>query len=405
MTQIFILCCEFHLLHSETWSSFSQQPATGLISRGQAICLGLFLKSSHASFVSRNHSLENFFWDLVLVVALLAVYEQPPESIPSAPSSYPIEVVVDLVIVKPQHEQSSSQRTDQVSLNSKESGRLLPIFSSKQLTLSCTPLQSPSKPSPSSSNKPEFSWISSSVAVKPQHVQSSSQSINNEVSHSSKVSSRVPPTISSTPLQSPSKPSASSSNLCLYHQSQLPPTFSSNSSNPLPPTFFSRQPANSSNLSQSSSKPPPLSSSPSPSSLKTPVDSSISYAYFPKTTEPSSASSSPNSYKPPQSSPSGVPYSSKPPPSSYGPSPSSTKQPPAFKPILHAAPNEVTNEEGKTTYAWEKGEAIYAIPEDIKGLVKRDIAPQVLKQPLSPSTYKAYFAALLYAEDYYLEVS
>ncbi|KAK4594673.1 hypothetical protein RGQ29_018386 [Quercus rubra] len=164
------------------------------------------------------------------------------------------------------------------------------------------------------------------------------------------------------------------------------------SSSQLPPKFSSRPSASSSNLSQSSSKPPPFSSSPSPSSLKTPVDSSTSYA-----------SSSSTSYKPPQSSPSGVPYSSKPPPSSYGPSPSSTKQPPAFKPILHAAPNEVTNEEGKTTYAWEKGEAIYAIPEDIKGLVKRDIAPQVLKQPLSPSTYKAYFAALLYAEDYYLE--
>ena len=166
------------------------------------------------------------------------------------------------------------------------------------------------------------------------------------------------------------------------------------SSSQLPPKFSSRPSASSSNLSQSSSKPPPFSSSPSPSSLKTPVDSSTSYA-----------SSSSTSYKPPQSSPSGVPYSSKPPPSSYGPSPSSTKQPPAFKPILHTAPNEVTNEEGKTTYAWEKGEPIYAIPEDIKGLVKRDIAPQVLKQPLSPSTYKAYFAALLYAEDYYLEVS
>ena len=89
-------------------------------------------------------------------------------------------------------------------------------------------------------------------------------------------------------------------------------------------------------------------------------------------------------------------YSSKPPPSSSGPSLSSTKQPPTYKPILHTAPNEVTNEERKTTYVWENGGPIYAIPEDIKGLVKRDIAPQVLKQPLSPSTYKAYFAALLY---------
>ncbi len=53
----------------------------------------------------------------------------------------------------------------------------------------------------------------------------------------------------------------------------------------------------------------------------------------------------------------------------------------------------------------ENGTPLYAIPEDIKALIKRDIVPPVLKQPLSPSTYKAYFAALLYAEDYYLEVS
>nr|XP_023887222.1 putative helicase MOV-10 [Quercus suber]POE67626.1 putative rna helicase sde3 [Quercus suber] len=391
------------------------------------------------------------------------VYEPPPESHPSASSSYPIEVVVDSVTVKPQHVQSSSQRTDQISQKSKESGPLLPIFSSKQPTLSCTPLQSPSKPSPSSSNIPQSSLTSSSVTakpqhvqsssqsitnevshsskvsspvpptissrllqspskpspsssnipqspltsssvtVKPQHVQSSSQSITNEVSHSSKVSSPVPPTISSTPLQSPSKPSASSNNLWLYHLSQLPPTFSSNSSNPLPPTFSSRQPADSSNLSQSSSKPPPLSSSPSPSSLRIPVDSSISYKYSPKTTEPPSASSSPTSYKPPQSSPSVVPYSSKPPPSSSGPPLYSTKQSPVFKLTLHTAPNNVTNEESKTTYVCEKGAPIYAIPEDIKDLIKEDIAPPILEQSLSPSTYKAYFAALLYAEDYYLE--
>ena len=54
---------------------------------------------------------------------------------------------------------------------------------------------------------------------------------------------------------------------------------------------------------------------------------------------------------------------------------------------------------------YEKGTPLYAIPEDIEGKIKRDIVPQVLKQPLSPSTYKAFFAALLYAEDYYLQVS
>ena len=91
--------------------------------------------------------------------------------------------------------------------------------------------------------------------------------------------------------------------------------------------------------------------------------------------------------------------------STLGPRQTSTKQPPAFKPILHTAPNNVTNEEGKMSYMYEKGTPLYAIPEDIEGLIKRDIVPQVLKHPLSPSTYKAFFAALLYAEDYYLEVS
>ncbi|KAM4080591.1 hypothetical protein ACJW30_11G029300 [Castanea mollissima] len=157
--------------------------------------------------------------------------------------------------------------------------------------------------------------------------------------------------------------------------SYVPPQFSTNevshsskSSSPLPPAFSSRSLQSPSTqsapsyLSQSSPKPKPLpsSSSSSPSSLKPPVPSSKA-----------PSTSSPTSYKPSQSSP------------------STSKQPPDFKPILHIAPNN--------------GTAIYAVPEDIKGLIKRDIVPEVLKQPLSPSTYKAYFAALLYAEDYYLD--
>ncbi|GMJ05554.1 SILENCING DEFECTIVE [Hibiscus trionum] len=39
----------------------------------------------------------------------------------------------------------------------------------------------------------------------------------------------------------------------------------------------------------------------------------------------------------------------------------------------------------------------------IEDLIKRDIVPEVLKKPLSSSTYKDYFASLLYAEDYYIE--
>ncbi|XP_030962090.1 probable RNA helicase SDE3 isoform X3 [Quercus lobata] len=187
------------------------------------------------------------------------------------------------------------------------------------------------------------------------------------------ISSSVTPQSSSS-----SKPSPSSS---------VPPQFSTNevshsskSSSPLPPAFSSRSIQSPSKqsaysyLSQSSPKPPPSSSSSSPSSLKPPVPSSKA-----------PSASSPTSYKPSQSSP------------------STSKQPPDFKPILHIAPNNVTDEERKTSYICEKGTAIYAVPEDIKSLIKRDIVPEVLKQPLSPSTYKAYFAALLYAEDYYLD--
>ncbi|KAF2295958.1 hypothetical protein GH714_035396 [Hevea brasiliensis] len=43
------------------------------------------------------------------------------------------------------------------------------------------------------------------------------------------------------------------------------------------------------------------------------------------------------------------------------------------------------------------------IPKDIKDLIKNDRVPGVLKKPLSMSTYKDYFAALLYAEDFYIE--
>ncbi|KAJ6305324.1 hypothetical protein OIU78_020791 [Salix suchowensis] len=46
---------------------------------------------------------------------------------------------------------------------------------------------------------------------------------------------------------------------------------------------------------------------------------------------------------------------------------------------------------------------IYAVPKNMEDLIKRDIVPQVLNEPLSPSTYKDYFAALLFAEDFYVE--
>jgi hypothetical protein len=46
----------------------------------------------------------------------------------------------------------------------------------------------------------------------------------------------------------------------------------------------------------------------------------------------------------------------------------------------------------------------YEIPEHMEEMIKNDIVPPVLKMPLSPDTYADYFAALLYAEDFYCEV-
>nr|CAD1843612.1 unnamed protein product [Ananas comosus var. bracteatus] len=45
----------------------------------------------------------------------------------------------------------------------------------------------------------------------------------------------------------------------------------------------------------------------------------------------------------------------------------------------------------------------YEIPKHLQEQIKNDVVPQVLKRPLSQSTYADYFAALLYAEDYYCE--
>ncbi|XVF67016.1 hypothetical protein PTKIN_Ptkin10aG0086800 [Pterospermum kingtungense] len=138
--------------------------------------------------------------------------------------------------------------------------------------------------------------------------------------------------------------------------------------------------------------------------------------------------SSSTSTKPPQSStnlilpPNPLPSSIKPPPSSK-PSPSSPKPPtpsqpskwsskpspsssnlsPSLKPTLSPLPSD---QQGKGKYKWANPKdslPIYRIPKDIEDLIKRDIVPQVLKNPLSPSTYQDYFAALLYAEDYYIE--
>ncbi|KAI8561553.1 hypothetical protein RHMOL_Rhmol04G0349100 [Rhododendron molle] len=92
--------------------------------------------------------------------------------------------------------------------------------------------------------------------------------------------------------------------------------------------------------------------------------------------------------------------------SSFGTPPSSPKpRRPSTKPFLSLAPSDPTNPNSKTAYILVEKDAspIYAIPEDFKDSIKNDVVPGILKRPLSPSTYKDYFEALLYAEDFYLE--
>ncbi|KAJ6682466.1 DNA2/NAM7 HELICASE FAMILY [Salix koriyanagi] len=84
---------------------------------------------------------------------------------------------------------------------------------------------------------------------------------------------------------------------------------------------------------------------------------------------------------------------------------SSSKQLPSFKPTLSlASPNSIDGQTKVSYLSVQRGVSpIYAVPKNMEDLIKRDIVPQVLNEPLSPSTYKDYFAALLFAEDFYVE--
>ncbi|KAL9420338.1 hypothetical protein AB3S75_038002 [Citrus x aurantiifolia] len=84
--------------------------------------------------------------------------------------------------------------------------------------------------------------------------------------------------------------------------------------------------------------------------------------------------------------------------------PLSQKAPSSSQPTLSPLPPDSKYQQENDRYILdEKGASNYKIPEDIEDLIKKDIVPHVLEKPLSPSTYKDYFAALLYAEDFYTE--
>ncbi|KAB2600012.1 RNA helicase SDE3 [Pyrus ussuriensis x Pyrus communis] len=204
----------------------------------------------------------------------------------------------------------------------------------------------------------------------------SSSSLKPPFPPSKPVSSPCNPSSSSLkPPFPPSKPVSSSSSL----KPPFPPSkpVSSPSSSPLKPPFPPSKPV-SSPFNSSSSSPKPFTSL-----LEPPESSSLN----------ASSPFSPN--RPPV-------CASKPsPPSPIGPAVSSTKLHPTFKPVLSRASSNVLDQKGKQSYVWVENDSLplFAIPDDIKN----GIAPKVLNQPLSPATYKDYFAALLYAEELYYE--
>ncbi|XP_031275552.1 cell wall protein RBR3-like [Pistacia vera] len=212
--------------------------------------------------------------------------------------------------------------------------------------------------------------------------------------------------------QSPSLTKASTSSCDLSQSSSELPSSSLKTTPPSKPTLFAlpfdsrnqhtkdkcmwvptKASLSSCDLSQSSSELPPSSLKTTPPSKPTlsalPFDSrnqhtKDKYMWVPTKGSPSSCDM-------PQSS-SELP-------------PSSLKKTPPSKPTLSALPFNSRNQHTKAIYMRvPKGTSPnYMIPNDIEDLIKKDIVPNVLKKPLSPSTYKDYFAALLHAEDFYIE--
>ncbi|CAH9095403.1 unnamed protein product [Cuscuta epithymum] len=219
-----------------------------------------------------------------------------------------------------------------------------------------------------------------------------------------------------------------------------PPPVTTNNSKPSPPTTssslskVSREPKQS-EVSTSSrdslSSPSVIATKSTPTAIRSKFDDEDStktsdsfaplYAYplsSKRVIEPSSQNQSStlksshqiSSSQPIQESKSRVSITAKPPPS-LSPSP---KPAPSFpsshvqnKPSMSIRPalRVDSSSSDKNNFIWVEKDAslTYAAPEDIKRLIEMESVPHALKEPLSISTYKDYFRALLYAEDYYLE--
>ncbi|XP_058211390.1 uncharacterized protein LOC131323554 [Rhododendron vialii] len=283
--------------------------------------------------------------------------------------------------------------------------------SPKSQASSSKTLPSESKPPPppvsslsnSSPKKATYHETDKTSAQKSPYGLSSESSPKSQASSSKTLPSESkppPPPVSSLSNSSPKK--------ATYHETdktsaQKSPYGLSSESSP-------KSQASSSKTLPSESKPPP----PPVSSLSNSSPKKATYHETDKTSAQKSpyglsSESSPKSHA---SSLKTLPSESRPPPppvsslssSSFG-IPLSSGKPGRLstQPILSVAPSSPTNPNSKTTYICVGASPTYAIPEDLKDSIKNDVVPGILKRPLSSSTYKDYFEALLYAEDFYLE--
>ncbi|XP_077247144.1 putative RNA helicase SDE3 isoform X2 [Tasmannia lanceolata] len=148
-------------------------------------------------------------------------------------------------------------------------------------------------------------------------------------------------------------------------------------------------------------KSPRQSGPPQPSSLR----NSIDIKFAPSGSDPPSTPKRPPGSQKGVSDPPSLPK--RPPESQKRVSdpPIPPKRPPGSQKGVSDPPSQPKRPPGplKGISNQKSGLSVYAIPEHLKDLIERDRVPDVLRKPLSPSTYVDFFAALLYAEDYYLK--
>ncbi|XP_042482575.1 flocculation protein FLO11-like [Macadamia integrifolia] len=303
-----------------------------------------------------------------------------------------------------------------------------PLSSASNPLLSSGPLSSASKATPASLKAPPSSrWPHSStseqtLSLSPSPVQNDPNSV--VVENIKYLISTGYRSSSSELGPSPSPSNSNTLNLprkekWVQVQRGKTPTFAitNDSKNSVQPPSFPQSLPPATKSPQSSSKLPPFLNELCPSSCKgipspTPCPSDktnpatkTKLVWVLKGTTPISSTNKAKKTLPqslPQPLPSGSDSDSDSPPFSPNLSPSLNGTSP-FSSFTSSAPSGPPDPPKKNTYIHGGATLIYEIPEDIKNLIKRDIVPYVLKEPLSPWTYKDYFATLLYAEDFYEE--